>query len=127
MDNHDQFNTQTVEVLSHLYQMFPAEPDIDASKSANAALLTQTIEFWQRSGLIRVGQTAEAFNNAAHFFFVGLTLPGLAVLRSPWTDSTTVATTLGERLVELDSESNGSVLIADINIAVSELLKHLVN
>lgn len=127
MDNHNKFNSQTVEVLSYLYQMFPGEPDIDSSKSAEPSHLTQTIEFWQRSGLIKVGQTAETFNGAAHFFFVGLTLPGLAVLRSPISFDGTNTTTLGERLIELDPEKNSSLAMADINQAVDELLKRLTN
>lgn len=123
MENHDSFDRQSVAVFGHLYQLFPNETNINTSQSDTAILLTQTIEFWLRSGLIKVGQTAETFGSAAEFFFVGLTLPGLAILRSPWKNSTN-GDTLGARLVELDSMSEPA-LIEDVNEAMAELLKYV--
>ena len=123
MENHDKFNQQTVTVLSHLYREFPNQPNIDTSQSGEAAVLSNTIEFWRSAGLVTIGQTAEAFGGHPYFFFVGLTLQGLTVLRSPWRDSAN-AVTIGERMVELDLMSN-SVSVNDINQVISELLKYV--
>ena len=123
MENHNAFDRHSVALLSLLYRHFPGRPDIDTSQSKDGALLSDTVEFWSKSGLIAIGQTAETFGSKPYYFSVGLTRLGLTVLRSHFNDPSQ-AKTLGERIVDLDS-SPASDRLEDVKHVISELLKYL--
>ena len=124
MENHDKFNNYTVGILAHLYEIFPNQAVRDTTDDPDPLTLTDTIQFWQRCNMIVVAQAAETFGpGGAQFYGVGLTLPGLAALRTPWSNSAKPVT-LGERMLELDRVP-GPADKDKVDEVIDELLRRL--